>query len=109
MAMLVYHYAHGKFEEALGDMAASAKPFGKRLCDAYLAYLAVLGKSNFPPSLWSRFEALTLELTARDGEFDGEGSVQATTRHMDGRVAARLIREIGSISYSLSHHYHSIE
>ncbi|GJL93986.1 MAG: hypothetical protein DHS20C05_03910 [Hyphococcus sp.] len=102
---LRWHYAQGKFSEAVGSMAASSRPLRERLETAFLSHLVHLQLSDFPQELHGRYSDLVKNLSTAKPVYKGEGSVNATIRTMHPSKAKKLIIEISSINFSLAQIY----
>jgi hypothetical protein len=109
MNPLRYASIHGKFSQALGDMAESTAPLTKRLEQVFVSHLLPLLAKEFPKELQDRFRSLVAAVTEREAEYPGEGRLHATLRHMHPSKAKKIIREIASIEYSLAHVYYHAE
>jgi hypothetical protein len=105
MGLFRWHYAHGKFSEALGSMAESSGTLAKRLASAYKAYLSVLQKSDVPDELWNKFEGVRDAMATHPARWDGEGSADASLAAIHPKKIKRLIETIASIEYQLVHVY----
>lgn len=103
---LRFGHVHEKFSLAVGDMAASSKPLRQRLQNAAASHLMHLQAREFPRELQPRFDALWKNLTAKEAEFQGEGTLAATCRQMSGAKAKALIEEIASMEFLISHVYY---
>ena len=105
MSLFRWHYAHEKLSLALGSMASSSETFGKRLANAYVAYLVVLQERDFPRELWSRFSEVRDAMSVHSARWEGEGGAHASIAALHPLKVKKLIETLSSIEFSLVHIY----
>lgn len=95
-------YGAEKFSAAVYSLATSPKSIQQRIADAFIySLIHIKPDEDLHEDLRFRFQSLHERVIQEKPVYEGEGTIQATTRNLSDDEAVEIAREIMAMAYEV--------